>query len=210
VPAARELLAAHGWMVVPGGTSTCARPGSGPGDCGAGVRAGQPLQFTLMYPSGLTYTDDSMVDLQSVARQVGIQISLDQATSSTVAADIEPCSPGSAACNWELGQYGSAWLFEPDHYPSGEEIFQTGALGNVNNYSDPAVDGLITATTTAPASGAQAALDAYADQVRLELPDFWQPSPGTLITVASNLGGVAPNAYGFINPEEWYFRGGPG
>ena len=78
-------------------------------------------------------------------------------------------------------------MFEPDHYPSGEEIFQTGALGNVGNYSDPAVDKLITATTTAPAASAPAALDAYADQVRLQLPDFWQPSPGTLVTVASNL-----------------------
>jgi peptide/nickel transport system substrate-binding protein len=210
VPAAKNLLTAHGWKVVPGGTSTCARPGSGAAECGADVKAGQPLRFTLMYPSGLPYTDDSMIDLQSVARQVGIQISLDEVTQSTIAADIEACSAGSAACDWELGQYGSAWLFEPDHYPSGEEIFQTGALGNVNNYSDPAVDNLIDATTTAPASSAQAALDAYADQVRLLLPDFWQPSPGTLITVSSNLGGVVPNAYGFINPEEWYFTKAPG
>lgn len=209
VPAAKKLLAAHGWTIVPGGTSSCARPGSGPGDCGAGIKADQPLRFTLMYPSGLPYTDDSMIDLQSVARQVGIQISLDQVTSSTIAAQIEACSPSSPACNWQIGQYGSAWLFQPDHYPSGDEIFQTGALGNVNNYSDPVADKLIAATTTATASGAQAALDAYADYVRLQLPDFWQPSPGTLITVASNLGGVVPNAYGFINPEEWYFTKAP-
>jgi peptide/nickel transport system substrate-binding protein len=205
VPAARALLAAHGWKIVPGGATTCARPGSAVNECGAGVKTGQPLQFTLMYPSGLPFTDSSMADLQSVARQVGIEISLDQVTSSTITATIEPCAPSSSACSWEIGQYGTAWIFEPDHYPSGEEIFQTGALGNVNNYSDPSVDKLITATTTTGASGAQTALNAYADQVRLQLPDFWQPSPGTLITVASNLHGVVPNAYGFINPEEWYF-----
>jgi peptide/nickel transport system substrate-binding protein len=205
VPAARALLAAHGWKIVPNGVTTCARPGTGAAECGAGIRPGLPLEFTLMYPSGLSYTDDSMTDLQSVARQVGIEISLDETTQATVAATIEPCAPSSAACSWQIGQYGSAWIFEPDHYPSGEEIFQTGALGNVNNYSDPAVDKLIAATTAAPASRARAALDAYADQVRLQLPDFWQPSPGTLITVASNLHGVVPNAYGFINPEEWYF-----
>ncbi len=205
VPAAKALLAAHGWKVVPGGVSTCSRPGSGTGECGAGVRAAQPLNFTLMYPSGLPYTDDSMVDLQSVARQVGIQISLDEVTQDTIAQTIEPCAPSSPSCSWELGQYGSAWIFEPDHYPSGEEIFQTGALGNVNNYSDPAVDSLIGATATATAGGAQAALDSYADQVRLLLPDFWQPSPGTLVTVSSNLRGFTPNAYGFISPQEWYF-----
>jgi peptide/nickel transport system substrate-binding protein len=210
VPAAKALLAAHGWKVVPGGVTTCARPGSAANRCGAGVKAGQPLQFTLMYPSGLPYTDASMADLQSVARQVGIEISLDQVTQATIAATIEPCSSSSPACSWELGQYGTAWLFEPDHYPTGDEIFQTGALGNVNNYSDPAVDKLIRATTTASASGAQAALNAYADQVRLQLPDFWQPSPGTLITAASNLHGFSPNAYGFISPEEWYFTKLPG
>jgi peptide/nickel transport system substrate-binding protein len=210
VPAARSLLAAHGWKIVPGGVTTCARPGSAANECGAGVKAGQPLEFTLMYPSGLPYTDNSMADLQSVARQVGIEISLDQVTQSTIASTIEPCSPSSPACSWEIGQYGTAWLFEPDHYPTGDEIFQTGALGNVNNYSDPAIDNLITATTTTTASGARAALNAYADQVRLQLPDFWQPSPGTLITVQSNLHGFSANAYGFINPEEWYFTEAPG
>ncbi len=205
VPAAGSLLAAHGWKVVTNGVTTCSRPGTAADECGAGIKAGQPLAFTLMYPSGLPYTDGSMTDLQSVARLVGIGISLDEVTQTTIAATIEPCAPSSAACSWELGNYGEAWLFEPDHYPSGDEIFQTGALGNVNNYSDPAIDNLISATTTTAAAGAQAALDAYADQVRLQLPDFWQPSPGTLDTVQSNLRGFVPNAYGFINPEEWYF-----
>jgi peptide/nickel transport system substrate-binding protein len=209
VPAAKALLSAHGWKIVPGGVTTCARPGTAADECGTGVKAGQPLQFTLMYPSGLPYTDASMADLQSVARQVGIEISLDQVTQATIAATIEPCSSSSPACSWEIGQYGTAWLFEPDHYPTGDEIFQTGALGNVNNYSDPAIDKLITATTRTSASGAQAALNAYADRARLQLPDFWQPSPGTLITVQSNLRGFSPNAYGFIDPEEWYFTKAP-
>jgi len=210
VSAARALLAGHGWKIVPGGVTTCARPGSAADECGAGVKAGQPLQFTLMYPSGLPYTDAAMADLQSDARQVGIQISLNQVTQATIAATIEPCSSSSPACSWEIGQYGTAWLFEPDHYPTGDEIFQTGALGNVNNYSDPAIDKLIAATTTTSASGTQAALNAYADRVRLQLPDFWQPSPGTLVTTASNLRGFSANAYGFINPEEWYFTKVPG
>lgn len=205
VAAAKSLLAAHGWKIVPNGVTTCARPGTGTGDCGQGIKAGEPLNFTLMYPSGLPYTDGSMTDLQSVAKEAGIEISLHEVTSTTIASTILSCSAKSPACSWELGQYGASWLFEPDHYPSGEEIFQTGALGNVNNYSNPAMDKLIKATTTAASSGAQAALNRYANALRLQLPDFWQPSPGTLVTVQSNLHGVIPNAYGFINPEEWYF-----
>jgi peptide/nickel transport system substrate-binding protein len=208
VSAAEGLLSAHGWKVVANGLTTCRRPGTARGECGQGIKRGEGLNFTLMYPSGLPYTDGSMVDLQSVAKQVGIEISLREVTPTTIASTILTCTPSQAACSWELGQYGAGWVFEPDHYPSGEEIFETGALGNVANYSNATTDKLIIATTTTPAPGAQAALDAYQDQVRLELPNFWQPSPGTLVTVQSNLHGFVPNAYGFISPEEWYFKKG--
>ncbi len=208
ISAARTLLVGHGWKVVPNGVTTCARPGTGPSDCGKGITAGEGLNFTLMYPSGLVYTDGSMVDLQSVAKQVGIEIALEEVTPTTIASTILSCEPSQPACNWQLGQYGAGWVFEPDHYPSGEEIFETGALGNVANYSNPTSDRLIAATTKTSATGAKAALDAYQNQVRLALPNFWQPSPGTLVTVQSNLHGFVPNAYGFISPEEWYFSKG--
>ena len=205
IPAADKLLASHGWKVIANGLTTCVRPGQASGDCGKGIRAGEGLNFTLLYPSGLPYTDGSMVDLQSVAKQVGIEISLKEVTPVTIGETILSCASDQAACSWELGQYGTGWVFEPDHYPSGEEIFETGALGNVSNYSNPTTDRLIEATTRATAAGAKAALDAYEDQVRLELPNFWQPSPGTLVALQANLHGFVPNAYGFISPEEWYF-----
>jgi len=202
---AKAILRANGWAVKPGGVTTCAKVGDAAGECGAGIARGQQLKFNLMYPAGMSSTDNSMADLETVAEQAGIEITLKQVTVGTIDSDIAPCAPHQAACSWQLGNYGAAWVFAPDHYPTGEEIFQTGALGNVNNYSDPAIDRLILATTRSPAAHAQAALNSYANAVRLQLPDFWQPSPGTLITVAANLRGVSPNAYGFINPEQWYF-----
>ncbi len=205
---ARAILAQHGWKVVAGGLSTCERPGTAAHQCGRGIPPGKALSLNLLYPSGLSYTDDSMVDLQSAAREVGIEISLKEVTPTTIAATILSCAPHQPSCSWQLGQYGSGWLFSPDHYPTGEEIFQTGALGNVANYSSPAIDRLIRATTTAPAALSHAALNAYADTVRLELPDFWQPSPGTAVSLQANLHGFSPNAYGFVNPEEWYFTRG--
>jgi peptide/nickel transport system substrate-binding protein len=205
VSAAKTILAAHGWKVTPNGTTSCAHPGNGAGDCGAGIAAGKQLRFTLMYPSAMSSTDLAMVNLQSVAREVGITITLKEVTTATIDSEILSCEPHTAACDWQLGQYGAAWVFAPDHYPTGEEIFQSGALGNVGNYSDPATDRLIRATTTSPARGAQRALNAYADAVRTQLPDFWQPSPGTLETFQSNLAGATANAYGYLAPEEWYF-----
>jgi peptide/nickel transport system substrate-binding protein len=205
VSAARQILEAHGWKVARNATTVCTRPGTAVGECGAGIAAGKQLRFTLMYPSGMSSTDGAMVDLQSVAREVGIEITLKQVTTATIDAEIEPCKPHTAACAWQLGQYGAAWVFAPDHYPTGEEIFQSGALGNVGSYSDPTIDRLIKATTTSPAHAAQRTLDAYADAVRTQLPDFWQPSPGTLETFQSNLAAATPNAYGYLSPEEWYF-----
>ncbi len=205
VTAAARILKTHGWKVMPGGLTTCSHPGTGSGECGDGIPAGKALRFTLMYPSGMSSTDGSMVDLQSDARRAGIEIALKQVTTATIDAEIEPCKPGSSACGWQLGQYGSAWVFAPDHYPTGEEIFQTGALGNVGSYSNPTIDRLIRATTTTSQAGAQRALDAYANAVRVQLPDFWQPSPGTLMSFQSNLAGAIPNAYGYLSPEEWYF-----
>ena len=152
-PKARALLVGHGWRVVADGITTCARPGAGADDCGEGIARGEGLNFTLMYPSGLVYTDGSMVDLQSVAKQVGIEIALKEVTPTTIASTILSCLATEAACSWQLGQYGAGWVFEPDHYPSGEEIFETGALGNVSNFSNAKTDKLIVATTRATARG---------------------------------------------------------
>jgi peptide/nickel transport system substrate-binding protein len=205
VAEAKAILRRHGWLLQPGAVTRCTAPGTNARQCGAGIARGEPLELTLMYPSGMSSTDGSMADLQAVTRQAGIEITLKQVTIGTIDSDIAPCTPHQAACSWQLGQYGAAWVFAPDHYPTGEEIFQTGALGNVNNYSDPTIDRLIKATTRTSAKRAQAALNAYANAVRTQLPDFWQPAPGTLMTVQPNLRGVVPNAYGFINPEQWYF-----
>ncbi|MGH2874040.1 MAG: ABC transporter substrate-binding protein, partial [Solirubrobacteraceae bacterium] len=110
VAAAKRILTAHGWKVRPNGTTSCARPGDGSGQCGAGIPAGSQLRFSLMYPDGMSSTDGAMVDLQSVAREVGIQIALRQVTTATITAQIEPCRPHTAACSWQLGQYGVAWV----------------------------------------------------------------------------------------------------
>ncbi len=204
---ARFLLASHGWQVRPGGTTMCVRPGQGAGECGAGIAAGKQLVFSLMYPTGYSYTDSAMVNLQSTASEVGIKLNLKEVTEDDVTGTILSCAASSPSCSWQLGQYALGWPFSPDHFPTGEEIFATGALGNVSNYSDATTDRLIVATTTAPPSAEQQALDAYEDQVRTALPDFWQPSPGQVVSLQGNLRGYVFDPYSAITPEDWYFAG---
>ena len=52
VSAAKSLLASHGWTVRPGGTSTCARPGTASNECGTGIAAGAKLSFNELVATG--------------------------------------------------------------------------------------------------------------------------------------------------------------
>ena len=47
--AAKELLSSHGWTINVGGVDTCAKPGTGAGECGAGIPKGAKLQFTMPF-----------------------------------------------------------------------------------------------------------------------------------------------------------------
>ena len=47
--AAVSLLKSHGWNVVPNGTTTCANPGTGPNQCGAGIPKGDADLVLLVH-----------------------------------------------------------------------------------------------------------------------------------------------------------------
>ena len=70
VSKARALLAAHGWDVStdPG---TCVEPGTGAGECGAGIGKGEKLSFDVEYANGTSYLPPIMQALQSDAGLAG-------------------------------------------------------------------------------------------------------------------------------------------
>ena len=48
-----------------------------------------------------------------------------------------------------MANWGGGWIYSPDFYPTGEEIFATGAGSNAGEYSDKhELDTLIKATNT--------------------------------------------------------------
>ena len=85
-----------------------------------------------------------------------------------------PCPSG---CSWELENWGAGWIFSPDYYPTGEELFQTGAGSNSGSYSDPTNDANIVATNTT-----QAPLTPYENYLAQQLPVVFQPNAGNPIT----------------------------
>jgi peptide/nickel transport system substrate-binding protein len=104
-----RLLKDNGWIVNPGGSTVCSKPGTGAGDCGAGIEDNQPLTFGLLYASGTTELTDEMEALQSTMKQeAGIVLNLKQQTASEVISTAFGCSPTTPGTDWALADLGEA------------------------------------------------------------------------------------------------------
>ncbi len=211
VSAAKALLTANGWKVVPGGTTTCTKPGTATGDCGAGAQAGEGISFNLDYESGVVAVQDEMNDLEAQAKKVGIDVSLTTHPFATVIGNAVACQPAQSTCKWTAQNWGAGWIYGPDYLPTGESLYGPGAVANYGSYDDPTTTKTIDATITGPASDEQQALTAYAKRIEQQVPVVFGPtSVGTYggyatTLVDKHLGGYVANALGFMNPEDWYF-----
>lgn len=200
ITTAHQLLAAHGWKVVPNGVSTCVRPGTGQGQCGAGIPAGAKLSFSLEYANYGSAYEQSMNLLRSNALRAGIKIQLKEAPFNTVLADGQRCQHGQR-CTWQMLEYGG-YSWRP--YPTGQNLFASSAGSNHGDYADPTANRLINQTTS---NGSPAALQQYQDYLARQLPVIWQPMPSEQLTVINpKLRGVTPqNPLLGISPENWYY-----
>jgi peptide/nickel transport system substrate-binding protein len=199
---AKKYLTDNGWTVVAGGKTTCTKPGTDAGECGAGIAAGTPLTFNLQYSSGQQAVDTAMQSMKSNASKVGITLNLTTTTFNKVISTAIPCT--GPDCTWQLENWGGGWTFDPDYYPTGEALFQTGAGSNSGSYSNPDIDKLIADTNT---KSGTAVMQAYEDALAKDLPVIWQPNYTYALTeVANGLKGVTPqNPFGIVNPENWHY-----
>jgi peptide/nickel transport system substrate-binding protein len=201
---ATSLLTSHGWKVVPGGVTTCTRPGTGAGECGAGIAAGTPLTFSLEYPSGSASITSLMDDEASSWKQAGITLKFTAAGANTVFAYTTACPKG---CPWEFGYYGApSWFFGgSDTLPTGESIWNTGGGANYSNYDSPTTNALINATNQVPLSQFRNAFNSYQNYLADQLPAFWEPNTENLIETVKNLQIGPQSPLAEINPGAWYF-----
>jgi peptide/nickel transport system substrate-binding protein len=197
-------LRQHGWHVVPGGVSSCARPGSKSSECGPGVAKGARLELNYMFAAGDESATAGVISYRNVARKyAGIKFTLKGTTFNNLIAAIGPCDASQASCTWQIADYGG-WVYLPDYYPTGEELFATGALGNLDNYSSARMDRLIRASQLA--GNDLATLKAYEDYATSQVPVLWNGTDlYALAEIRSNLRGVTFDPYLSITPEDWYF-----
>jgi peptide/nickel transport system substrate-binding protein len=202
---AKSLLTSHGWKVVPNGVSTCAKPGSGAGECGAGIKSGQGLSFTLPYATGLSWIESEMTQLQSNAAALGIKLNLQPKPFAQVISTAGGnCVAAKLPCNWDMANWGGGWSFSPDYAPTGEQLFQSGVVANSGGYSNPTNDSLIGKTLT---NSNLQDMYSWQDYLSPQLPVIWQPNADYQLTeIANNLKGVTPQSTTLsILPENWYF-----
>ncbi len=205
-PKAIATLRAHGWNVVTNGVSTCVRPGTAAGDCGAGIARGTPLTFKEVYTSNdksLAQAVDYEVSEWATA---GIQVSVSAEPIDQILNQVVPCYPSvTAACHaWDLANWGGGWVYSPDYMPTGEETFATGAGSNEGGYSNLLNDRLTVETNEHSSLGV---FYEWENFLSTQLPVIWQPVLAGEAEVSKQLGGVLPiNALGDLMPEYWYFK----
>jgi peptide/nickel transport system substrate-binding protein len=203
---AKSLLQAHGWSITPNGADTCIHPGTGPSDCGPGVKPGATLSFAAGYVNSPAWIGQSMQEWKSDASKVGIQLSLSQQPFSTLYGATTECKPTQPSCSWQISNFDGIGNYT---YPVGALYFSKAGALNYGSYQSATAEKLINNTLVDTNPAAMRAYDAYlAEQV----PMIWFPMPvGSLDEVASNLAGVIPNSgssaepVAVTTPEYWYF-----
>ncbi|MHB1972855.1 MAG: ABC transporter substrate-binding protein [Acidimicrobiales bacterium] len=202
--AAAKLLSAHGWASGPGGIDVCKRPGTKSDECGAGITKGKQLAFSFMYSTGTPSFAAQVEAYQTVARSVGIGITLNGQTESTMFSIGGVC-PTSPPCNWGLLAYSSfMWDFgQYELLPVGGNEFGKGNFW-AGGYSSAEAQHLINAAHETP--GLQAL---YADEnfLSTNVASLWWPLSDYEIVVAKdNLHGWKQlNPYANFHPSAWYF-----
>jgi peptide/nickel transport system substrate-binding protein len=183
ITTAANLLKSHGWKVVPGGVSTCAKPGTGSGECGSGIPAGTKLTFNVLYVNDPAITGEMLTDWASDAKKVGIAVTLQAGTFNHVVdvAD-DPGSPKTIN-QWAMSDYGG---FTDEPYPTTFGIFNTSGSDNGGFYNSAEANKLINASVS---GGNPAAVKAEASYLTEQQPSLFQPNADAIIVWKDNVSG---------------------
>ncbi|HUY61116.1 MAG TPA: ABC transporter substrate-binding protein [Candidatus Dormibacteraeota bacterium] len=207
VSAAKQLLRSHGWKVVPNGTTTCQHPGTGAGECGAGIAMGQPLTLTLLSNTQTPINAELTQYIKSNFSLAGITVNLHIVTTGGMMSLQGTCDQASK-CSWDINLDLTFWPYGwPGWLQTGGAPFGCGSSGNYGDYCSATADKLINLTHTSTNPSAMANYQNYFAQ---QQPDIFLPIPVFRVSaIKSNLQGVTPqDPYLTIYPEDWYYTKG--
>jgi peptide/nickel transport system substrate-binding protein len=199
---AMNLLKANGWTVVANGTDTCAKAGTGAGECGAGIPAGTKLSFNLVYNT-TTPIPQQVEDLASDAKAAGIELSLSGSNFNFMIQNYnDPASPANEN-KWAMEDFGGE---TNSTYPTQFGFLNTGGSTQIGDYSNPQADALINNSVT---GSNPAAVTAEASFFTTQLPVLWQPVLDYTWAWKTNISATTPTAFENLTqyddtPQFWY------
>jgi peptide/nickel transport system substrate-binding protein len=202
ISTATNLLKSNGWTVTANGTDTCTKPGTGPGECGAGIPAGTKLAFNLIYNAASPITQE-VEDLASNAKAAGIDITLSASNFDFMIQNyIDPASPANIN-KWAMEDFGGESF---STYPTSFGLFNTGGSGQIGDYSNPTADSLINDSITSTNPAAVTNELSYLDT---QLPVLWQPLRDHVYVWKTGISATTPQAFENLTqydptPEFWY------
>jgi peptide/nickel transport system substrate-binding protein len=198
-----SLLKANGWTVTPNGTDTCAKPGTGAGDCGAGIPAGTKLSFNLIYNTENAPITQQVEDLASDAKQAGIELSLSSSNLNFMLQNYnDPAAPANEN-KWAMEDFGGE---SESTYPTQFGFLNTGGSAQIGDYSNPTANALINDSV----SGSNpAAVTNEASYFTTQVPVLWQPVLDYVWVWKSNISATTPTAMENLTqyddtPQFWY------
>ncbi len=205
--AAVSLLKSHGWKVVPNGQTTCAKAGSGAGECGAGIPAGTPFKFTWFYVPP-TQTPSSSLESEAFASEAkqaaGINIELRSKTVNFIVQNYNDADPSDAKYtnDWGVVNFGG---FTGSYYPTQSTIFDTKGVYNTGGYSIPMADQLINDSLFSPNPKA---VTNEASFLTSNPPALFLPQSDYIFAVSKKVGGSAASFLALTQqvefPQYWY------
>jgi peptide/nickel transport system substrate-binding protein len=202
VSAAISLLKANGWTVVPNGTDTCTSPGTGSGQCGAGIPAGTKLAFNLVYNT-TPPIPGQVEDLASNAKQAGIELTLSGSNFNFMIQNYNDSASTANENKWAMEDFGGE---TNSTYPTQFGFLNTGGSGQIGDYSNPQADALISASVT---GSDPAAVTAEASFFTQQVPVLWQPVLDYTWAWKTNISSTDPTAFENLTqydntPQFWY------
>ncbi len=197
-----SLLKSHGWKVVPGGQTTCAKPGTGSGECGAGIPAGTPISFVWANQPQSVSTTGALESeaLASEAKQAaGITITLQTKTFNFLTSNYNNQNPAASKYtnDWGVNNYGGLFM---DFYPTQDGVFNPGGGFNMGDYNDPTANSLISQSVF---GGDPNAVKNEASYLTKSLPVFFMPDADYLLAVSNKVGGPA-DGWTSMTQQQWF------
>ena len=199
-----SLLKANGWKVVPNGQSTCVKPGTGAGECGAGIPAGTPFKFVWAnQPESVSSTGALESEaLASIAKQeAGINITLQTKTFNFLVSKYTNTSPDGLQQKdeWGVNNYGGLFM---DYYPTQDGVWNHPGTGlNTGSANDAKGANLIQQSVHGTNGKA---VTAEASYWATNPPVAFMPDQDYLLAVNSKKVGSVSDGWTVMTQQQWY------